>query len=96
METIGGDGSKTGLVMKKRENKSSTSISASLTRTTVKKRRATTITSLSTWVSLCYAKPMPWRLSTCHICKMQALYCMVYGCVRTHGYNKSNGVLDQT
>ena len=31
METIGGDGSKTGLVMKKGENKSSTSISASLT-----------------------------------------------------------------
>ena len=31
METIGGDGSKTGLVMKEGKNKSSTSISASLT-----------------------------------------------------------------
>ena len=48
MEIIGGDGSKMGLVMKKGENKSSTSISASLTRTIGKKRRATTITSLST------------------------------------------------
>ena len=59
METIGGDGSKTGLVMKKGENKSSTSIGASLTRTTGKKRRVTIITSLSTWVSFCYTKPMP-------------------------------------
>ena len=49
VETIGGDGSKTGLVMKKGENKSSTSIGASLTWTTGKKRRATTITSLRTW-----------------------------------------------
>ena len=30
METIGGDGSKTGLVMKKGENKSSTSIAVSV------------------------------------------------------------------
>ena len=37
VETIGGDGSKTRLVMKKAENKSSTSISASLTRTTGKR-----------------------------------------------------------
>ena len=59
METIGGDGSKTGLVMKKGENKSSTSIGAKITRTIGKKRRATTITSLSTWVSFCYTKPMP-------------------------------------
>ena len=73
METIGGGGSKTGLVMKKGENKSSTSISASLTWTTGKKRGATTITSLSTWVSFCYTKPMAWRLSTCHISNMQAL-----------------------
>ena len=37
---------------------------------------------------------MPWRLSTCHICNMQTLY---FVCVRcAHGYNKSNGVLDQT
>ena len=36
METIGGDRSKTGLVMKKAENKSSTSTGASLTRTTGK------------------------------------------------------------
>ena len=83
METIGGDRSKTRLVMKKAENKSSTSIGASLTRTTGKKRRATTITSLCTWVSFCYTKPMPWRLSTCHICNMQALYFMwVCACAR--------------
>ena len=83
METIGGDRSNTGLVMKKAEKKSSTSIGASLTRTTGKKRRATTITSLSTWVSFCYTKPMPWRLSTCHICNMQALYFMwVCACAR--------------
>ena len=85
METIGGDRSKTRLVMKKAENQSSTSIGASLTRTTGKKRRATTITSLSTWVSFCYTKPMamPWRLSTCHICNMQALYFMwVCACAR--------------
>ena len=82
METIGGDDSKTGLVMKKGKNKSSTSISVSLTRTTGKKRRAT-ITSLSTWVSLCYTKPMAWRLSTCHIRNMQALYFMwVCACAR--------------
>ena len=82
METIGGDGSKTGLVMKKGKNKS-TSIGASLTRTTWKKRRATTITSVSTWMSFCYTKPMPWKLSTCHICNMQALYFMwVCACAR--------------
>ena len=64
------EGSKTGLAMKKGKNKSSTIIGASLTRTTGEKRRATTITSLNTWVSFCYTKPMPWRLSTCHICNM--------------------------
>ena len=40
METIGGDGSKTGLVMKKGENKSSTSIGAS-------QRRAITINKIN-------------------------------------------------
>ena len=71
VETIGEDRSKTGLVMKNAENKSS------------KKRRATTITGLSTWVSFCYTKPMPWRLSTCNICNMQALYFMwVCACAR--------------
>ena len=78
VETIGGDGSKTGLVMKKGENKSSTSIGASLTWTTGKKRRATTITNLSTWVSLCYANPMPWILATCR-------HYIACGCVRAHG-----------
>ena len=74
---------KTGLVMKKGENKSSTSISASLTRTTGKKGRATTIPSLRTRVSFCYTKHMAWRLSTCHICNMQALCFMwVSACAR--------------
>ena len=49
--------------------------------TTGKERRATTITSLSTWMSFCYTKSMPWRLSTCHIYNMQALN-FVCVCVR--------------
>ena len=79
--------------MKKGENKSSTSIGASLTRITGKNRRATTISSLSTWVRFCYTKHMPWILATCHICNMQALYFMcvrawVCACVRTATTNQ--------
>ena len=85
METIGGDGSKTGLVMKKRENESSTSIGASLTQTTGKKRRATTITSLS----LCHGYYQHATYATCR-------HYILCGCVCAHGYNKSNGVLDHT
>ena len=73
VETLGGDASKTGLIMKKGGNKSSTSIGASLTRT----------------LSLCHGDYQHATYATCR-------HYILCGCVRAHGYNKSNGVVDQT
>ena len=74
--------------MKKAENKSSTSISASFTRTTGKKRRATTITSLSTWVSFCYTKPMLWRFINMPHMQHAGTIFYVGVCVRTATTNQ--------